>query len=579
MDNVKLADTLDTIADLLEIKGEIIYKTIAYRKAAENIRNLPDTVQNYWEQHRLTDIPGVGKAIADKMDELLRTGSLSYLEDLKKEVPVSLIQLLQIPDIGPKRVALFWKDAQVTNLQELKTAAESGRLNDLPGMSTKSVQRLLQGIDMLNTYNRRMLLDTAWNLADQFLMELRIHEDVKRAEAAGSLRRYKATIGDIDLVIASDNPRPVMDWFTRHPDVHQVKSQGTMKSSVILKNGVQVQLWSQPPARFGTLLQFVTGSKEHNVRLREYAQKKGWSINEQAITDAQGNEKYYADEAEMYTDLGMAYIPPELREDRGEIEAALNHALPELVSPEMIQADLHIHSHWSDGKSSIEELARTAIARGYHTIAITDHSQSAKIANGLNHERLMQQRQEIDQVQTKLGNQIRILQGSEVEIKADGSLDFPDEILAGLDIVIASLHSSLTQEREIITERLLKAIRNPHVDIIGHLSGRLMPHRPEADLDFEAVLSETQKTGVILEIDSNAARLDMDEKYARKASEMGIHISIDSDAHAPQHLDWMKYGVSVARRAWVKPDLIVNTWSSDQIIQWLEFRNPSKRNL
>jgi DNA polymerase (family X) len=573
--NQELADTFDRIANLLEIKGEVIYKTLAYRKAADSLRAFPEEASILFAQNRLTDIPGVGKAIAEKLSELLTSGQLGFLLRLEEEVPPSLTDLLQVPDVGPRKAALFWKQAGVTNLPELEAAARAGKLRSLPGMGEKSEARVIDGIEALKRRPKRRLLGNVRPIALDLLEWLRAQPGVEQAEAAGSLRRWKATIGDLDLVAASRAPAVVMAAFTALPQVLRVLGQGENKASVELKDGLNIQLWVQPPERFGTLLQFVTGSKDHNVRLRELAQKKNLSLSEQAITDSEGQERHYATEEEVYAALGLPWIPPELREDRGEIQAALAGCLPQLVEVRHIRADLHTHTTWSDGVASVQQMAEAAIQRGRKVLAITDHSGGLAVAQGLTVERLHQQGAEINQVQQRLGDAILLLQGSEIEIRADGSLDYPDEVLAGLDIVIASLHTSLRQERAVITARLLNAIRNPHVDVIGHPSGRLMPNREGADLDWEQVLATAKETGVALEIDAHPSRMDLDEVYARRAAEMGIPLTIDTDAHAPDQLDLMEYGVSVARRAWVGPDSIINTWKTEKLLSFLKDRSAS----
>ena len=573
--NQELADTFDRIANLLEIKGEVIYKTLAYRKAADSLRAFPEEASTLYPQNRLTDIPGVGKAIAEKLSELLTSGQLGFLLRLEEEVPPSLTDLLQVPDVGPRKAALFWKQAGVTNLPELEAAARAGKLRSLPGMGEKSEARVIDGIEALKRRPKRRLLGNVRPIALDLLEWLHAQPGVEQAEAAGSLRRWKATIGDLDLVAASRAPAVVMAAFTALPQVLRVLGQGENKASVELKDGLNIQLWVQPPERFGTLLQFVTGSKDHNVRLRELAQKKNLSLSEQAITDSEGQERHYATEEEVYAALGLPWIPPELREDRGEIQAALAGCLPQLVEVRHIRADLHTHTTWSDGVASVQQMAEAAIQRGRKVLAITDHSGGLAVAQGLTVERLHQQRAEINQVQQRLGDAILLLQGSEIEIRADGSLDYPDEVLAGLDIVIASLHTSLRQERAVITARLLNAIRNPHVDVIGHPSGRLMPNREGADLDWEQVLATAKETGVALEIDAHPSRMDLDEVYARRAAEMGIPLTIDTDAHAPEQLDLMEYGVSVARRAWVGPDSIINTWKTEKLLSFLKDRSAS----
>ncbi|HSV85565.1 MAG TPA: DNA polymerase/3'-5' exonuclease PolX [Levilinea sp.] len=571
--NGELADIFNRIASLLEIKGEVVYKTLAYRKVAGSLRELPEDINVVHQEGRLKEIPGVGKAISEKIDELLTSGRLGFLEKVEAEVPPTLVALLEVPDLGPKKIALFWKEAGITNLAQLQEAARAGRLRTLPGMGEKSEARLLAGIEALSRRSTRMLLGAAWPVARRWLETLRGVAGVERIEAAGSLRRWRVTIGDIDLVAATNNAAAVMEAFIRSPEVARVLGQGENKSSIETHNGLKLQLWTQPPERFGSLLQFVSGSKDHNVRLRELAQKQGLSLSERGLVDEAGKERYCATEEELYAALGLAYIPPELREDRGEIQAARAGKLPELVAASDIRAELHSHSTWSDGAVTIREMALAARQRGLSTLAITDHTHSLGIASGMHPEDVLRQRAEIDDVQRELGNSIRILQGAEVEIRADGSLDYPDELLASLDIVIASLHISLRQPRQVVTDRVVSAIRNPHVDIIAHPSGRLLPNRAGADLDYDAVLSAAKEHDTALEINASPSRLDLDEIYVRRAAEMGIPLAINTDAHAPDQLDLMEYGVSVARRAWVGAEKIINTWSAEKIAGWLQERH------
>ncbi len=484
MNNQQLAGIFERIANLLEINGEVVYKTLAYRRAAESLRSYPREAEELYREGKLTEIPGVGKAIAEKIEELLTTGKLGFLERLEQEVPPTLLELLEIPDVGPKKVALFWKQAGITSLMDLESAARDGHLRHLPGIGEKSEKRILAGIEALRRRSKRMLLGTVRPIGLRWLNWLRGLAGVGEAELAGSLRRWKSTIGDLDLVAAADDPSAVMDAFVHHPDVVRILAHGENKSSIELSNGLNVQLWLQPQEKFGSLLQFVTGSKDHNVRLRELAQRKGFSLSEHGLTTQDGQEHYFSNEKALYQALGLEWIPPELREDRGEIQAALEGRLPDLITLSDLQAELHSHSTCCYGALSILDMARAAKARGLKMLAITDHTHSLGIANGLDAERLREQRKEIDAAQAELGNDFILLQGAEVEIKADGSLDLPDEVLAELDIVIASLHVSLRQPREEITTRLLRAIRNPHVDIIGHPSGRLLPNRQGADLDW-----------------------------------------------------------------------------------------------
>ncbi len=569
MTNQEIAEIFEKIANLLEIKGEVIYKTLAYRRAAESIRNLAEDINKLHQENKLSEIPGVGKAISEKIIEILTSGKLEFLEKLEKEVPPSLIEVLQVPDVGPKKAALFWREAGITNLTELEKAANTGELRQLPGMGEKSEKRILDGIKMYQRRSDRMLLGQAWQVANTWLDWLRSVPGVLRAEAGGSLNRWKPTIGDLDFVVSSNNPLEVMEAFVKHKEVNRILGHGENKSSIELQSRTQIQLWIQPPERFGSLWQYSTGSKEHNVHLREHAQRIGYSLSERGIQDALGKEILCADEADVYQTLGMPWIPPELREDRGEIQAALNRCLPTLLDPKGLISDLHMHSTWSDGRSSIEEMALAAKQKGLHLICICDHSASLGIARGLNKERLAEQRLEIDRVQQNVGKSLQILQGVELEILADGKLDFPDELLQDLDLVVASLHTSLRQPRETITGRLLMAIRNPHVDIIGHPSGRLLPNREGADLDWDIILQAAADHGVALEINSDPSRLDLDEIHARRAAEMGILMCINSDAHSFDALPITRFGISVARRAWVNPELVINTWPNEKILEWL----------
>jgi len=572
MNNLELVAIFERIADLMEIKGELVFKVQAYRRAAESLFLMVSDANQVLRDGKLEKIPGVGKAIAGKIEELLTTGKLGFLEELEKEVPPGLLEILKVPDVGPKKAALFWKQAGITDLNGLEVAASDGKLRTLPGMGEKSEGRVLDGIEALKRMSKRKLLGEAWPVAREWLEWLRQIPGVIKAEPAGSLRRWKSTIGDIDLVAAVINPEQVMELFTHHQQVARILSQGEKKSSVELKNGFNIQLWMQPPERFGTLWQYATGSKEHNVHLREIAQLNGYSLSEKGLLDAAGREHPFLDERSLYATLGLLWIPPELREERGEIQAALTGSLPRLIETDDLQGELHSHTDWTDGYATLEEMVEAARKKGFRFYGITDHSSGLGVAGGLNAERLMQQRHAVHSLQEKLGDSIHLLHGVEVEIRADGSLDYPDEVLAELDIVIASLHSGLRQPREIVTERLLKAMANPNVDIIGHPSGRLLPTREAADLDWEKVLDGALKSGVALEINSNPNRLDLDEVYARKANEMGILLSVDTDAHRPASLDLAVYGVSVARRAWVEADRVINTWPLEKLLGWLKSR-------
>ncbi len=572
MTNHELANTFRLIADLLDIQGEVIYVTLAYRKVADNLEALGRDVNEVWREGKLREIPGVGKAIADKIDELLRTGQLGFLDRLQSEVPASLAELLRVPDLGPKKINLFWRSLGVTTLAQLEAAARGGQLRSLSGMGAKSEAKILAGLESLNRRSGRTPLGAALPAALEMLAALRQAPGVVDAALGGSLRRMKSTVGDLDLLVAAINSAAVMQAFVSQAGVARILGQGGTKASVEFVNGLRAQLWVHPPERFGTALQYATGSKEHNVRLRQLALDRGLSLSDQAFMRSDGSEILCATEAEVYTALGLPWIAPELREDRGEIQAALAGRLPTLIEPGQRRAELHSHSTWSDGRASIREMALAAQSRGLQVLAITDHSGGLGITGGLSVEDIARQRAEIDALQTELGDSIRLLQGAEVEIRADGSLDYSDEVLAQFDIVIASLHTSLRQPRAQVTERLLHAVRNPHVDIIGHPTGRLIPDREGADLDMDAILAAAAASGVAMEINANPNRLDLDDVYARRAMEMGIRLAINTDAHDPEHLAQDVFGIATARRGWVEPQHVINTWEADALLAWLSSR-------
>ena len=571
MDNRQLAETFDQIGDLLEIKGEVVYKVLAYRRAAESIRSQSRAVADLWRENDLRSIPGVGEALEAKIDELMRTGKLGFFEKLKREVPVTLVDVLRVGDVGPKKAARFWKELGIKDLPSLEAAARGGRLRSLPGMGERSEERILKSIEALKArQTSRVSIARARPVAESLLQRLRELPGVAAAEPAGSLRRWRETVGDIDLLVAAKRPGDVIRAFLSFEDIGRVRGQGDTKASVEMANGIPVQLWVHPPEHFGTALQYATGSQAHNVRLRELAQSKGLSLSEHGFKRADGSMRECAEEGEVYRLLGLPWIPPELREDRGEVQAALEGRLPELITPRDIRGELHAHTDWSDGAATLEEMADAAARAGLEYLVITDHSRSLGVANGLTPERVRQQRRRVDALQKKLGSRLRLLHGTEVEILADGRLDYPDEVLAAFDLVTASVHSSLRQSRERVTERMLAAIRHPHVDVIGHLTGRMIGTRDPADLDLEAVSQAAAEQGVALEINAHPERLDLNEAHARRATEWGCLLAINTDAHRPEHFDLRAYGLGVARRGWVTPANVVNTWDVDQVLRWAQ---------
>ncbi len=577
--NREIAAKFDLIADLLQIKGENVFRVNSYRNAAETIRDLPRDLHAIQTEARLTDLPDVGDAIATKIEELLTTGDMPFLTQLTAEVPASLADLLQVNGVGPKKVKLFWDELGITTLEQLKTAADAGQLQSLSGMGKKSEQKILEGIAALANRTDRISIGIALPLALGILNDLLQLPQVVKGDVAGSLRRGRSTIGDVDILVAGEDAGPIMDAFVNRPDVARVLGHGPTKSSIELVQGLQADLRVLPPARYGTALSYFTGSQAHNIRLRELALKQGFSLNEHAFTRTDGsNIEILCDTEEaVYEMLGLHWIPPHIREDRGEIEAAQHGQLPTLIALSDIQGDLHMHTTWSDGKSSIAEMAAAAKARGLKHIVITDHSRSLGIANGLSIERLLEQQQAVREVDAQMGDDFRVLHGTEMDIKADGTLDFPDDILAQLDFVIASVHVALRQERAQITQRVLNAIQNPHVDMIGHPRGRLIPERDESDLDMDAILAAAAQHHTVLEINANPRRLDLDEAHARRAQELGVWLAINTDAHDIDQLDVMHFGVTNARRGWIRPESVINTWDTPQFLKWLSDRNESEK--
>ena len=579
--NREMADIFDRVADMLEIKGEIIHRVLSYRRAAETIRDLPRDVRAVAAEGTLTDLPNIGKTLAEKIEEMLNTGELEFYNRLAQEIPPSLVDIMHVNGVGPKKAKLFWQQLDITTVDELKAAAEAGKLRDLPRMGEKSEKLVLAGIEALSRRTGRTPLGIALPAAQAILDQLLALPQTIEGAIAGSIRRARPTIGDVDLLVASDDPAPIMDAFIAMPNVARVLGHGPTKSSVELQNGLQVDLRVLEKARWGTAMNYFTGSQAHNIRMREMAQDKGYSLNEHAFRplDEQGNiiedESQFVlcdSEEAFYRFLDLPYIPPELREEAGEIEAAQQGKLPELIVLDDIQADLHMHTVWSDGKLTVRQMAEAARQRGRKYIVITDHSQYSGIANGLSVERLLEQQQEVRQVDADMGPDFRVFHGVEMDIRSDGVLDLPDEVLALLDFVIASLHFSLGQERSVVTRRLLNAIENPHVDLIGHPRGQLIERRAPADLDMDVVFEAALKHGTALEINANPNRLDLEAPYARRAVEMGIPLSINTDAHTAEQMDLLYYGILTARRGWVEARHVINTWPVERFVEWIGSR-------
>lgn len=576
MKNREVVEIFSNVADMLAISGDQIHRILAYRRAAESIEALGRDINVIYAEGKLTEIPGIGDTLAAKIEEMLTTGRLEFYEKLAREIPPSLVEMLRVEGLGPKRVKQVYDVLKIATLDDLAVAAREGKLRDLPGMGTKSEAKLVAAIEALSLHgDARIPLGVAWPLSRAILAELERVPGVVRSAVGGSLRRMKDSIGDIDLLVAAESAGPVMDRFNTLDLVESVAARGPTRSRVTLHNGLGVDLRVLPEARWGTLLNYFTGSKDHNVKLRELALKKGFSLNEHAFTPLKGGDEVLcATEEEVYAQLDLPYIPPTLREDQGEIEAAAKGKLPVLIAESEVISDLHMHTTWSDGTLSVLDMARAARDRGLKAVVITDHSVSLGVANGLSVERLRQQAAEIRAADVALGPEFRVLHGTEMEIRADGSLDYPDEVLAELDIVIASLHTGLSQPREQVTQRLLNAIHNPNVDIIGHPTGRLLPDRPGADLDMDAVIAAAAATGTILEINANPARLDLRDVHARQARDEGVKIAINTDAHRAEEFDLLHYGVATAQRGWLTSADVVNTWPINELLNYIA-RKPS----
>lgn len=553
MTNRQLASVLQQFADLLAIKGENPFRINAFQRAAEVIDHLPESVTDLIATGTLTGIPGIGSGIAAALEELVETGHFEALDQLSNELPATLLTLLDIPGLGPKTIGRLYRELGITNLSELEAAALGGRIRQLKGLGKRSEERILEGIAFLNQRTHRYSIGMALPAAERLTATLGAILNT-RVEIAGSVRRMAGTVGNVDLIVAIDDPSPLREALSRFEPVTALEPGDHSIFSTVLESGMHVRVAAVPPSRFGTEWIHWTGSHAHVERLRGLAG---------------GELPTRPDEAAVYQALGLQWIPPELREDRGEIEAARHGALPDLVTLADIKGDFHVHSEWSDGRPTIRELALAARDRGYQYLGISDHSAGLPIARGLTIERLREQWRVIDQINEEIP-EVRLLRASEVEVHADGSLDFPDEILSELDIVIASLHSGLRRPTAELTQRLIHVLRNPNVDIIAHPTGRIIDRRPGAEYDWEAVLPVARETGTALEIDGDPARLDLNEEHVRMAARAGVRISIDSDAHNLSSLSGERYGVGIARRAWITPKSVLNTLSLPDLLAWLQ---------
>ncbi len=567
--NREIAEMFFEMADVLEMQG-VDWKPNAYRKAARALETLSEPVEQVCAKgglKALMDIPGVGQSLASKIEEFLKTGRMKEFDQLVKKIPRGVEEMMHVPGLGPKKVMKLYKKLKIKSLKDLEKAAKVGRLRKLSGFGAKSEQDILRGLGILKQGAERALLGIALPLAHEFSERLLKVPGVKKAEPAGSLRRMKETVGDIDILVISSKPAKVMDFFTSMPEVQTVLAKGSTKSTVILKDGIQADVRVLEENSFGAALQYFTGNKDHNVVLRQMAIKKGYKLSEYGLFK---KDRYVCGrtEKEVYAKLGLPYIEPELRENQGEIEAALKRKLPKLIPYNAMKGDLHMHSKWSDGLHTIEQMAKAAEQRGYKYIAMTDHSKSEYVAHGMDEKRLVQYLKEIDKLQKKF--KIRILKGSEVDILADGSLDYDNKYLKQLDIVLAAIHSRFKSSRQDMTKRILKAFENPYVNIFVHPTGRLIGQREPYDFDFEKVAKAAAERGIALEIDAYPTRLDLKDLHVRSAIELGCKISVDTDSHAVDHLRFMEFGVAQARRGWAEPKDVINTWSLHKLERFLK---------
>jgi DNA polymerase (family X) len=569
MKNQDIVRIFNDIADLLEIKGENPFRIRAYRRAALNIGNLSTDIA-LTPEAELVKIPGIGRDLAGKIIEYVYTGKIQAYDDLRKEVPGGLSLLLSVPGLGPKTAKLLFEQLQVKDLHDLERLAREHKLAGLPGIKKKTEENIIRGIEMLKRGMERQPLGKVLPLAKEIAADLRKKAPLNQIQIAGSIRRWKDTVKDIDLLATSQNPKAVMNAFIHLPQVRDVLLHGPTKSSVTIHEGLQVDLRVVEEDSFGAAMAYFTGSKTHNIRLREMAVRSGLKINEYGIFRDKDDKKLGGrSEKDVYRLLGLPFIPPELREDSGEIEAAAAGRLPHLIHSSDIRGDLHVHTRRSDGSHDFDDLITEARKRGYEYLAITDHSKGLGIARGLSEEKLLEEKNEIAALNRRLKG-FKLLAGVEVDIRGDGLLDFEDEILRQLDIVVASIHSGFRQSSEQITKRLVSAMRNPYVSVIAHPTGRLIGERDPYDVDMQEVLKVAQETGTAMEINAYPIRLDLNDVYARKAKEMGIRLVVSTDTHITNQFDYMEYGVAIARRGWLEKNDVLNTMDRHSLLKALK---------
>jgi DNA polymerase (family 10) len=569
MDKYQVAAVLYEIADLLDLQG-VAFKPVAYRRAARNIEALEDDFEKIVAEGRLKDIPGVGDAMTKKIEELVTTGELRYLKQLRSEVPAGLVDLLRVPDVGPKTAMILYKELGISSIDQLKDAVLNHRLLGIKGFGEKTEEKILQGIKTLESKGGRTLLGDALPIARAYVEYLKGKQALDRISIAGSLRRGKETVGDIDILVGDDEPEMIMESFVSYPEVEEVLMKGPTKSSVRLRGGLQVDIRAVNTTSYGAALQYFTGSKEHNVAMRGIGVDMGLKLNEYGLfMRDSGKMVASATEEEVYKVLGFPYIEPELREMTGEIEAARAGKLPKLVEQGDVMGDLHLHTDWSDGRDAISDVIAAAISRGYEFVAVTDHSQSLKITNGLTPERLTKQIGAVRKAEGEAGGKISVLAGSEVDIKPDGSLDYPASLLEDLDIVIGSVHSRFKMDKKQMTERIIRAIGSGMIDILGHPSGRIIGQRKPYEFDLEAVLDSARDSGVCMEVNSFPDRLDLCDRDCKSAKQSGVKVAVGTDSHSIEHMWYMELGVITARRGWLEKEDVINTLNRRDLGKWL----------
>ena len=569
MKNIEVAELLNEIADYLEFADDT-FRVRAYRKAALVIEGLSEDIEQVWKDGRLEELPGIGEGIAKKIDEFLKTGKLKHLDELKKKTPVDMESLGRIEGIGPKTILKLYRELKIKNVAGLEKAAKQGKIQKIEGLGPTVEQNIIKSIEFAKKSKDRVPLGFALGSAEEVTKYLKALKEVQKVSVAGSTRRMKETIGDIDILATSKNPQIVIDFFAKMPNVAQVLAKGPTKSSVRLKEGMQVDLRVLNDNIFGAALLYFTGNKEHNIILRRIAIEKGLKLSEYGLFDSRTNRLVAGrTEEEVYKKLGMDYIEPEMREDEGEIEMAQHHMLPKLIGYNNIKGDLQMHTKWSDGNNTVEEMALAAKKLGHEYICITDHTGKLAIANALDEKRIKGQRKEIDKLNKKLSG-IEILQGVEVNITDDGKLDMPDKVLKEMDIVVASIHSGFKNPKEKITRRMVKAIENENVDIIAHPTGRLITKRESYDIDLDAVFDAAKRTNTIMEINSYPERMDLRDSHVRAAVKAGVKLVISTDAHNTDQLHFFKLGIGTARRGWATKNDIINTRKLKDMIRMLK---------